>query len=214
MTLMQVGLDDKYRLESKRIYLSGIQALVRLPMLQRERDRLQNLNTAGFISGYRGSPLGMYDNALWSAKSFLQSHDIAFAPGLNEDLAATAVWGRQQVGLFPGAKVDGVFGIWYGKGPGVDRSVDALRHANWAGTSPHGGVLDIAGHDHGAQSSTTAYQCEQVFEAAMMPILNPATVQEFLDFGLLGFAVSRYSGCWIGFKAVAEAVESSASVSI
>jgi len=116
MTLMQVGLDDKYRLETKRIYLSGVQALARLPMLQRERDRLAGLNTAGFISGYRGSPLGMYDHTLWRAKSFLQAHDIAFVPGLNEDLAATAVWGSQQVGLFPGAKVDGVFGIWYGKG--------------------------------------------------------------------------------------------------
>src|SRR5581483_8001881 len=135
MTLLQVELDDKYRLESKRIFLSGTQALVRLPMLQRERDRLQGLNTGGFISGYRGSPLGMYDHALWRAKSFLQQHDIAFVPGLNEDLAATAVWGSQQVGLFPGAKVDGVFGIWYGKGPGVDRSVDALKHANAAGTS-------------------------------------------------------------------------------
>jgi indolepyruvate ferredoxin oxidoreductase len=129
MTLMQVGLDDKYRLEAKRIYLSGVQALVRLPMLQRERDRTAGLNTAGFISGYRGSPLGMYDHTLWRAKSFLQAHDIAFVPGLNEDLAATAVWGSQQVGLFPGAKVDGVFGIWYGKGPGGDRAVDAVKLA-------------------------------------------------------------------------------------
>src|SRR5580698_7857946 len=152
MTLMQVGLEDKYRLEARRIYLSGTQALVRLPMLQRERDRAQNLNTAGFISGYRGSPLGMYDNALWRAKSVLQSHDIAFVPGLNEDLAATAVWGSQQVGMFPGAKVDGVFGIWYGKGPGGDRSLDVLRHGNWAGTSPRGGVLALAGDDHGCQS--------------------------------------------------------------
>src|SRR3979490_2164279 len=136
MTLMQVGLDDKSPLEAKRIYLSGIQALVRLPMLQRERDRLQNLNTAGFISGYRGSPLGMYDNALWRAKSFLQSQDIAFVPGLNEDLAATAVWGSQQVGMFPGAKVDGVFGIWYGKGPGVDRSMPPPKHAHPARTAP------------------------------------------------------------------------------
>src|SRR5437868_2625053 len=212
MALMQVGLDDKYRLDAKRIYLSGIQALVRLPLLQRERDRLQNLNTAGFISGYRGSPLGMYDHALWRAKSFLQAHDIRFSPGLNEDLAATAVWGTQQVGLFPGATVDGVFGIWYGKGPGVDRSVDVLRHANLAGTSRHGGVLAIAGDDHGAQSSTTAHQSDQVFEAVMMPILNPATVQEYLDFGLIGFALSRYCGCWVAFKALSETVESSASV--
>ena len=212
MTLMQVGLDDKYRLESKRIYLSGIQALVRLPMLQRERDRLQNLNTAGFISGYRGSPLGMYDHALWRAKSFLQAQDIAFVPGLNEDLAATAVWGSQQVGLFPGAKVDGVFGIWYGKGPGVDRSVDALKHANSAGSSKHGGVLALAGDDHGCQSSTLAHQSEQVFAAALMPILNPATLQDYLDLGLFGFALSRYSGCWVGFKAIGETVESSASI--
>jgi indolepyruvate ferredoxin oxidoreductase len=212
MTLMQVGLDDKYRLEAKRIYLSGIQALVRLPMLQRERDRLQNLNTAGFISGYRGSPLGMYDHALWRAKSFLQSQDIAFVPGLNEDLAATAVWGSQQVGLFPGAKVDGVFGIWYGKGPGVDRSVDALKHANSAGSSRHGGVLALAGDDHGCQSSTLAHQSEQVFAAALMPILNPATLQDYLDLGLYGFALSRYSGCWVGFKAISETVESSASI--
>ncbi len=181
-------------------------------MLQRERDRGQNLNTAGFISGYRGSPLGMYDNALWRAKSVLQSHDIAFAPGLNEDLAATAVWGSQQVGLFPGAKVDGVFGIWYGKGPGVDRSVDALKHANSAGTARHGGVLALAGDDHGCQSSTLAHQSEQVFAAALMPILNPATLQDYLDLGLYGFALSRFSGCWVGFKAISETVESSASI--
>src|SRR6202046_248571 len=212
MTLMQIGLDDKYRLDSKRIYLSGIQALVRLPMLQRERDRAQNLNTAGFFSGYRGSPLGMYDSALWRAKSFLQSHDIAFVPGLNEDLAATAVWGSQQVGLFPGAKVDGVFGIWYGKGPGVDRSVDALKHANSAGSARNGGVLALAGDDHGCQSSALAHQSEQVFAAALMPILNPATLQDYLDLGLYGFALSRFSGCWVGFKAISETVESSASI--
>jgi indolepyruvate ferredoxin oxidoreductase len=212
MTLLQVGLDDKYRVEFKRIYLSGVQALVRLPMLQRERDRLSGLNTAGFISGYRGSPLGMYDHALWRAKSFLQAQDIAFVPGLNEDLAATAVWGSQQVGLFPGAKVDGVFGIWYGKGPGVDRSTDALKHANAAGSSRHGGVLALAGDDHGCQSSTLAHQSEQIFAAAMMPIINPATLQDYLDLGLLGFALSRFSGCWVGFKAISETVESSASI--
>ena len=212
MSLMQVDLADKYRVDAKRIYLSGIQALVRLPLLQRERDRVHNLNTAGFISGYRGSPLGMYDHALWRAKSFLQANDIAFVPGLNEDLAATAVWGSQQVGLFPGAKVDGVFGIWYGKGPGVDRSMDPLKHANSAGTSRNGGVLALAGDDHGAQSSTLAHQSEQVFAAAMMPVLNPATLQDYLDLGLLGFALSRFSGCWVGFKAISETVESSASI--
>jgi indolepyruvate ferredoxin oxidoreductase len=154
----------------------------------------------------------MYDDALWRAKSFLQSQDIAFVPGLNEDLAATAVWGSQQVGLFPGAKVDGVFGIWYGKGPGVDRSVDALKHANSAGTSRNGGVLALAGDDHGCQSSTLAHQSEQVFAAALMPILNPATLQDYLDLGLYGFALSRFSGCWVGFKAISETVESSASI--
>ena len=212
MELARVSLEDKYTLQSGRIYLSGIQALVRLPLMQRARDRAAGLNTAGFISGYRGSPLGTYDSALWQAKALLENNDIRFQPGLNEDLAATAVWGSQQVGLFPGATVDGVFGIWYGKGPGVDRSLDVLRHANWAGTAPHGGVLAISGDDHGAQSTTTAYQCEQAFEAAMMPILNPATIQDYLDLGLLGFALSRFSGCWVAFKAASEAVDSSASV--
>lgn len=205
-------LEDKYTLDSGRVYLSGIQALVRLPMIQRRRDLAAGLNTAGFISGYRGSPLGVYDNALWQAKKFLAANEIRFQPGLNEDLAVTSVWGSQQVNLFPGANFDGVFGIWYGKGPGVDRSVDALKHANAAGTSAFGGVLALAGDDHGCQSSTLAHQSEQVYAAAMMPILNPSTVQEYLDFGLYGFAMSRFSGCWVGFKAISEAVESSASV--
>ena len=212
MDLAHVSLEDKYTLQSGRIYLTGIQALVRLPLMQRARDRAAGLTTAGFISGYRGSPLGGYDSALWQAKALLEQNDIRFQPGLNEDLAATAVWGSQQVGLFPGAKVDGVFGIWYGKGPGVDRSLDALRHANWAGTSSHGGVLAIAGDDHGAQSTTTAYQCEQAFEAAMIPVLNPATVQDLLDLGLFGFALSRFSGCWAAFKVGSEVADSSASV--
>jgi len=212
MSLLAVDLDDKYRTDSERIYLSGTQALVRLPLLQRTHDRLHDLNTAGFISGYRGSPLGSYDTALWRAKAFLQSNDIAFVPGLNEDLAATAVWGSQQVGMFPGAKVDGVFGIWYGKGPGVDRSTDVLKHANSAGTSRNGGVLAFAGDDHGCQSSMLAHQSEQIFAAAMMPILNPADLQEYLDLGLFGFALSRFSGCWVGFKAISETVESSASI--
>jgi indolepyruvate ferredoxin oxidoreductase len=212
--LAQVTLDDKYTLSSGRIYLSGVQALVRLPMLQRQRDQAAGLNTGGFISGYRGSPLGVYDNALWQARRFLKQHNIQFQPGINEDLAATSVWGSQQVNLFPNAAVDGVFGIWYGKGPGVDRSTDALKHGNSAGTSKHGGVIAIAGDDHGCQSSTLAHQSEHIFQAAMIPILNPATVQEYLDFGLLGFALSRFSGCWVGFKAIAETVESSASVHV
>ncbi len=214
MQLAQVTLDDKYTLQSGRIYLSGVQALVRLPLLQRQRDQAAGLATGGFISGYRGSPLGTYDYALWQARRFLAQQNIQFQPGINEDLAATAVWGSQQVNLFPGATVDGVFALWYGKGPGVDRSVDPLKHGNTAGTSPHGGVIAVAGDDHGCQSSTLAHQSEQIFEAAMMPILNPATVQEYLDFGLIGFALSRFSGCWVGFKAIAETVESSASVHV
>ena len=212
MERLPVELDDKYRLDAERFYLTGTQALVRLPLMQRERDRAAELKTAGFISGYRGSPLGNYDNALWRAKSALEAQDIVFSPGLNEDLAATSVWGSQQVGLFPGAKVDGVFGIWYGKGPGVDRSADALKHANSAGTSRHGGVLAVAGDDHGCQSSTLAHQSEQIFAAAMMPVISPASLQDYLDLGLLAFALSRFSGCWVGFKAVSETVESSASL--
>ncbi len=214
MALAQVSLDDKYTLSSGRVYLSGVQALVRLPMLQRQRDLAAGLKTGGFISGYRGSPLGMYDHALWNAKRFLKEGGIHFTPGVNEDLAATAVWGSQQVNLFDGATVDGVFAIWYGKGPGVDRSADVLKHGNAAGSSRHGGVLVLCGDDHGCQSSTLPHQSEQILEAAMIPVLNPANVQEYLDYGLLGFALSRYSGCWIGFKAVSEAVESSASVSV
>ena len=214
MQLAQVTLDDKYTLHSGRIYLNGVQALVRLPMMQRRRDQAAGLNTGGFISGYRGSPLGVYDNALWQARRFLKQNNVHFQPGLNEDLAATAVWGSQQVNLFPGAAVDGAFALWYGKGPGVDRSVDPLKHGNSAGSSRHGGVIAIAGDDHGCQSSTLAHQSEQIFQAAMIPILNPATVQEYLDFGLIGFALSRFSGCWVGFKAIAETVESSASVYI
>ncbi|MCW5731094.1 MAG: indolepyruvate ferredoxin oxidoreductase family protein [Alphaproteobacteria bacterium] len=214
MALAQVTLEDKYALDKGRVYLTGVQALVRLPMLQRQRDLAQGLNTAGFISGYRGSPLGMYDNALWSARKYLKDNHIHFQPGINEDLAATAVWGSQQVNMFAGASYDGVFAIWYGKGPGVDRSADALKHGNAAGTSRHGGVLVLMGDDHGCQSSTLPHQSEQILQAAMIPVLNPANVQEYLDFGLMGFAMSRYSGCWVGFKAISEAVESGASVHV
>jgi indolepyruvate ferredoxin oxidoreductase len=211
-SLANVTLEDKYTLRSGRIFLSGVQALVRLPMMQQERDREAGLKTAGFISGYRGSPLAGYDTALHQARHHLAAHDIHFQPGVNEDLAATALWGSQQVNLYPTAKFDGVFGVWYGKGPGIDRSMDPLKHANFAGTSPHGGVLAIAGDDHGCQSSTTAHQSEQMFLAAMIPLLNPATVQEYLDYGLYGFALSRFAGVWVGFKAISETVESSASI--
>ena len=207
-----VSLEDKYTLDTGRVYITGIQALVRLPMMQRRRDLAAGLDTAGYISGYRGSPLGGYDNALAQAKPFLAEHHIRFHPGLNEDLAATAVWGSQHTELFPGAKYDGVFAIWYGKGPGVDRSGDVLKHANFAGTGRNGGVLCIAGDDHGAKSSSMPHQSEQAFVAALMPVLNPSSVQEYLDLGLFGFAASRWSGCWMGFKAVSDTVESSASV--
>jgi indolepyruvate ferredoxin oxidoreductase len=207
-------LDDKYTRHTGRVFLTGTQALIRLPMLQRERDLAAGLNTAGFVSGYRGSPLGNLDLGLWKAKAHLAEHHITFQPGVNEDLAATAVWGSQQVGLFPGAKYDGVFGMWYGKGPGVDRCGDVFRHANAAGSAQFGGVLVIAGDDHAAKSSTLPHQTEHVFKAVMMPVLYPANVQEYLDFGLHGWAMSRYSGCWVAFKALADTVETSASVNI
>ncbi len=212
MSLAAAALDDKYTLESGRVFLTGTQALVRLPMLQRQRDLAAGLDTAGFISGYRGSPLGGYDLNLWRAKTFLERSHIHFEPGINEELAATAVAGTQQVNMFEGAKYDGVFSIWYGKGPGLDRASDAIKHGNAAGTSPHGGVLLIAGDDHGASSSTLAHQSDHNLVACMVPVLNPADVQDYLDFGLIGWAMSRFSGLWIGFTAVADTVESSASV--
>ncbi len=209
-----VTLDDKYTLESGRIFLSGVQALVRLPLVQRQRDKAAGLNTAGFISGYRGSPLGGFDQNLWRAQKFLKAANVHFQPGLNEDLAATAVWGAQQVNMFAGARCDGIFGIWYGKGPGVDRTGDVFKHANNAGTSRFGGVLAIAGDDHACKSSTLPSQSEFSWMDAMMPVLHPAGVQEILDLGIYGWALSRYSGCWVGFKAIAENVDSSMSVDV
>ncbi|QRQ83848.1 indolepyruvate ferredoxin oxidoreductase family protein [Cupriavidus oxalaticus] len=213
-TLASASLDDKYTLDKGRVYMSGVQALVRLPMLQKARDRAAGLNTAGFISGYRGSPLGGVDQALWKAKKHLADNDVVFQPGVNEDLAATAVWGSQQVNLFPNASRDGVFSMWYGKGPGVDRSIDVLKHANSAGSSRHGGVLLLAGDDHAAKSSTVAHQSEHVLQAAGIPVLYPANVQEYLDYGLHGWAMSRYSGLWVSMKCVTDVVESTASVEI
>ncbi|QID19076.1 indolepyruvate ferredoxin oxidoreductase family protein [Nitrogeniibacter mangrovi] len=207
-------LDDKYTLRSGRVYLTGYQALVRLLLIQRERDQRAGLDTAGFVSGYRGSPLGGLDQTLWKAKAHLQAHDIVFQPGINEDLAATAVWGSQQVNLSPEARVDGVFALWYGKGPGVDRSGDAFRHGNAAGSSRHGGVLVVAGDDHAAKSSTFPHQTDHFFKSMMMPVLAPAGVQEYIDFGVHGYALSRYSGCWVAFKALADTVETSASVDV
>jgi indolepyruvate ferredoxin oxidoreductase len=209
-----VTLDDKYVLERGRVYMTGTQALVRLPMMQRQRDLAAGLNTAGYITGYRGSPLGGFDQALWQAKRFIAKSHIKFQPGTNEDLAATSLWGTQQIHILPKPKYDGVFGMWYGKGPGVDRSGDAFKHANYAGTSKHGGVLLLAGDDHMAKSSTTAHQSEPALMAAGIPIIHPASVQEYLDFGLHGIAMSRYSGLWVGFKVMSETVDSSASVYI
>ncbi len=207
-------LEHKYTREAGRIYLSGVQALVRLPLMQQMRDRAAGLNTAGFISGYRGSPLGGFDLELWKAKKHLAASSIEFAPGLNEDLGATMVWGTQQVNLFPGAKHDGVFAMWYGKGPGVDRCGDVFKHGNAAGTSKHGGVLALAADDHACRSSTLPHGSELEFVSAMMPVLNPAGVQDILDMGLLGWAMSRFTGRWVGFKTIAETVESSASVNV
>ncbi len=209
-----ITLDDKYDRERGRVLLSGAQALVRLPLMQRARDAAAGLNTAGYISGYRGSPLGGYDLQLAAVASRLAAQHVRFAPGVNEDLAATAIWGTQQVGLLPGAKYDGVFAIWYGKGPGVDRSGDPIKHANRMGTAPHGGVLALFGDDHPGKSSTISHQSEQALAANGVPVLYPATVQEFLDFGLHGFALSRHAGVWVGFKCVNETVEATATVDV
>jgi len=207
-------LADRYRIQSGRVFLTGNQALVRLPLMQRQRDLAAGLDTAGFISGYRGSPLGTFDMNLWQAKKELEEHNVHFEPGLNEDLAATAVFGSQQATLMEGPKVDGVFGMWYGKGPGVDRACDALKHANYAGTSPHGGVLALMGDDPGAKSSSIAHQSEPAMMHCGIPVLNPSSVQDYVDFGLYGWALSRYTGCWIGFKCLTDTVESSGSVSV
>ncbi len=209
-----VQLDDRYTLDHGRAWMSGIHALVRLPINQRLRDLHAGLNTAGFVSGYRGSPLGGVDQNMWKAAKYLESHHVVFQPGVNEDLAATAVWGSQQVNLFPGAKYDGVFGIWYGKGPGVDRTGDVFKHANAAGTSRHGGVLVVAGDDHPAKSSTLPHQSDHILKACMIPVLFPASVQEVLDYGMHGWAMSRYAGVWVGLKTITDIVEVSASVEV
>src|SRR5438034_852010 len=211
--LESVTLDDKYSLENGRAFMSGVQALVRLPMLQRKRDAFNGLNTAGFVSGYRGSPLGGYDQALWQAKKHLAAQNIVFQPGVNEELAATAVWGTQQLDLYPQSnKFDGVFGIWYGKGPAVDRWRDGFRHANRQATAKHGGVIAIAGDDHIAKSSTAAHQSDHIFKACGLPVFFPASVQDILDMGLHAFAMSRFAGVWASMKTIQEVVESASSV--
>ncbi|MBL4802155.1 MAG: indolepyruvate ferredoxin oxidoreductase family protein [Emcibacter sp.] len=207
-------LNDRYKRTTGQIFLTGTQALVRIPMLQAEADKKRGLNTAGFISGYRGSPLGNYDRELWQASKLLEQHKVKFQPGINEELAATAVVGSQQVETSEFADYDGVFGIWYGKGPGVDRASDALKHGNSFGSSPHGGVLAIAGDDHGAVSSSMNHQSEQIMMSWMMPVLAPSNLLDYLNFGLYGIAMSRYSGCWSGFIATSEVLESAATVNM
>ncbi|MCG7394418.1 indolepyruvate ferredoxin oxidoreductase family protein [Microvirga sp. ACRRW] len=212
VALRSVTLDDKYDLTKDHVFITGTQAVIRMLLMQRERDRLAGLNTAGFVSGYRGSPIGGLDQNLWRAKKWLEPSNIVFQPGLNEELAATAVWGSQQAEIRGDGKYDGVFGLWYGKGPGVDRSGDVFRHANMAGSSKHGGVLALMGDDHTAESSTVAHQSEFHFVDVMIPILNPAGVQEILDYGLYGYAMSRFCGTWVAFKCVKDNIESTASV--
>ncbi len=210
----EVTLEDKYNLEQGQAFMTGIQALVRLPLDRKRLDRTAGLNTAGFISGYRGSPLGGYDNQLRAVDDLLKAHDITLWEGLNEDLGATAVWGSQQTQSFPGARYAGVFGIWYGKAPGVDRTGDVFKHANFAGTSPNGGVLAIVGDDHNCKSSTLPSQSEYALMDAEMPVLNPASIQDVLDYGLHGWAMSRFSGLWVGMVALADTMDSGAVVDV
>ncbi len=205
------SLSDALDLDAPSAYLTANQALVRLLLMQSDADRSAGLRTAGFVSGYRGSPLGGIDQALWRAEAALSARDIRFQPGLNEELAATAVWGSQQAGLYEKARFDGVFSLWYGKGPGVDRAGDAIKHANLAGTAKHGGTLLLAGDDHAAKSSTTAHQSEQALIAAGVPILNPSSIDELLHYGLFGLASSRFSGLWVGLKCLTAVMDSAIS---
>src|SRR5271165_462077 len=210
----EAALEDRWLAPEGWFYMTGMQALVRLPIQQRLRDAAAGLNTGGYISGYRGSPMGRYDIELWRAGPILARHNIVFRPGLNEDLAATAIWGAQHLTSFPGATVDGVFGVWYGKGPGVDRSGDALRHANFTGASPKGGAIALAGDDHGAKSSTAVNFSDTSFIAVGMPVLYPSNTQELTDFGLHGIAMSRFSGCWVGMKIVTDVAEGGGTVHV
>src|ERR1700742_2810533 len=212
MSLNHVTLDDKYDLTKSRVFVTGYQALVRLTLMQHERDKRAGLNTAGYVTGYRGSPLGGLDYQFQRAATHLAPRNVLFQTAINEDLAATALWGSQQAELRGEGKFDGVFGMWYGKGPGVDRSGDVLRHANFAGTSKNGGVLALMGDDHTAESSTTAHQSEFHFVDVMIPILNPAGVQEFIDYALYGWAMSRFCGSWLALKCMHETVESTGVV--
>ncbi|MEM7643140.1 MAG: indolepyruvate ferredoxin oxidoreductase family protein, partial [Pseudomonadota bacterium] len=202
-----VSLSDRFDLGKEHVLLNGTQALVRLMLMQKERDRQAGLNTAGYCTGYRGSPLGAVDLNMSKARKVLEANDVTFQPGLNEDLAVTALWGAQQAELRGEGRYDGVFGLWYGKGPGVDRSGDAMRHVNMAGTSKHGGVVMAMGDDHTGESSTTCHQSDWAFVDVHMPVLSPAGVQEILDYGIYGWALSRYAGVWVGLKTMKDTVE-------
>jgi indolepyruvate ferredoxin oxidoreductase len=206
------SLADLYDLSVTRLFLTGPQAILRMMLMQSERDRQAGLDTAGYVSGYRGSPVGTVDNQFVAARKVLEPRHILFQPGLNEDLAATACWGTQQAEMRGEGRHDGVFAVWYGKGPGVDRTGDVFRHANMAGTSPHGGVLAIAGDDHSGESSTVVHASDVALMDALIPVLSPAGVQEIIDYGMLGFAMSRHAGVWVGLKCVHDTVESSAVV--
>ena len=207
-------LTDNLRASTGTVWLTGTQALVRLVLMQRQRDEAAGWRTAGFVSGYRGSPLGMVDQQMWKARPLLQAAGVEFLPAINEDLAATACLGTQRVALDPARRVDGVFALWYGKGPGVDRSGDALKHGHVYGSSPKGGVLVVCGDDHGCVSSSMPHQSDAALAHFGMPVLHPANVAEYLEFGLYGWALSRYSGAWVGFKAISEVVESGMTVDL
>ncbi len=210
--MQTVSLDDKYELTDGRVYITGTQALVRAAMMQRIRDKAAGLNTACFISGYRGSPMHNLDKELWAAKRFLPDSNIQFLPAINEDLAATAIWGTQQVAIFGDAKYDGVFSLWYGKGPGLDRSIDAIRHAHSAGTARNGGVLAVVGDDHPLSSTDSPAAHETLFADMRMPVLYPANVREVVDYALYGWAMSRFTGGWVGFKAIPDTMDATASI--
>src|SRR5580693_1318302 len=207
MTQPAVSLDDKYLQLTGRVFISSNQALVRLPLDQARRDRAAGLKTAGYISGYRGSPLGVYDSALWAAQRLLDAHAIRFVPGLNEELAVSAIRGTQELDWFGKSGLDGVFGLWYGKGIGVDRACESLKLGNFEGAAAKGGFLAVAGDDHGGKSSDSAHQSEQTLIAAFLPVLYPATIGEILEFGLFGWALSRFSGCYVALKCITDTLD-------
>jgi indolepyruvate ferredoxin oxidoreductase len=213
MTKHKVSLTDRYTQYEGLIHLRGSQAMVRLLLLQRQRDAAAGLNTGGFVSGYRGSPMTAIDEELWRAGALLPENHITFWPGTNEHLAMTSVWGTQQTNYYNDARYDGVFGMWYGKGPGLDQSIDALRQGNWHGADKQGGVLICVGDDHNMTSTINNYSSELLFQDQFMPVLYPADIQEVIDLGLLGYALSRFCGAWVGFKLLPETIETSATIS-